>query len=256
MKKLLRVLQVFYCIYALLLFVALMFVALIFVLLFSLFGKVRGGNMIYKVCNAWAVIWYILIGMRHREIYEAAVDKKSHYIFVANHISYMDIPAIVRSIHQPVRVLGKYEMVKYPVFGLIYRMAAVVVDRSNAERRAKSVRALKSALKHEISIFIFPEGTFNETGAPLKYFYDGAFRIAIETQTPIKPLLFIDTHERMHYRGFFELTPGINRTVFLEDVPVVEYTMSQVAELRQRVYSIMEEGLRRYRSYSEEKPEV
>ena len=86
-------------------------------------------------------------------------------------------------------------MVKYPVFGIIYRMAAIVVDRSSPERRAQSVRALKAAIYKHISIFIFPEGTFNETREPLKDFYDGAFRIAIETQTPIKPILFLDTYE-------------------------------------------------------------
>jgi 1-acyl-sn-glycerol-3-phosphate acyltransferase len=37
------------------------------------------------------------------------------------------------------------------------------------------------------------------TGKPLKEFYDGAFRIAIETGTPIKPVLLLNTYERMHY---------------------------------------------------------
>ena len=158
----------------------------------------------------------------------------------------MDIPPIVRAIHQPVRVLGKYELVKIPVFGWIYRAAAILVDRRNAERRAKSVRALKAALQHGISIFIFPEGTFNETGKPLKEFYDGAFRIAVETQTPIKPLLFTDTLERLHYRGLFELTPGDCRVVFLEEIPVAEHSVQSLKELTQ---SVMEEGLKRYRKY-------
>ncbi len=38
---------------------------------------------------------------------------------------------------------------------------------------------------------VFPEGTFNMTTEPLKEFYDGAFRVAIETQTPVKPVLFL-----------------------------------------------------------------
>jgi 1-acyl-sn-glycerol-3-phosphate acyltransferase len=159
------------------------------------------------------------------------------------------------SIHQPIRILGKHEMVKYPIFGLIYRLAAISVDRTSAEARARSVRALKAALAQHISIFIFPEGTFNETDEPLKSFFDGAFRIAIETGTPIKPLLFLDTHQRMHYRGFFELTPGISRTVYLSDVPVTNYTMAQVKELKEKVYNSMEEGLRRYQKKYKEKRE-
>ncbi len=242
----LRVLQIIYCIYAVLLFIVMMFVVLVLVLLCTLLGKVRGGNVMYVILNGWARVWCFCIGMWHKEIYEAPVDNSAQYIFVANHISYMDIPAAVLSIHQPMRILGKQEMVKYPVFGLIYRLAAISVDRSSAEGRARSVRALKAALAQHISIFIFPEGTFNETDEPLKSFYDGAFRIAIETGTPIKPILFLDSHQRMHYRGFFEITPGVTRTVYLPDVQVDSYTLVQVKELKDKVYKMMEEGLRRY----------
>lgn len=205
--------------------------------------------MIYQLCRFWAGAWYITIGIKHEEIYEHPHDRDLQYIFVANHISYMDIPAIVLIAHQPMRVLGKYEMVKVPVFGWIYRAAVILVDRRNSETRAKSVRALKSALKHHISIFIFPEGTFNESPQPLKDFYDGAFRIAIETETPIKPVLLIDTLDRLHYKSLFEMTPGKNRVVYLEEISVAGLTMDDIQILKQKVYDIMDSGLRRYRSY-------
>lgn len=248
MRIIIRTLQVIYCIYALLCFVAIMFAVTPFVFLALLAGPVKGGNLIYKICSLWAFIWYVLVGIKHKSVYEHPHDKNKQYIFVANHISYMDIPPIVRAIHQPVRALGKYEMVKYPIFGWIYRAAVILVDRRNAEARAKSVRALKAALRHGISIFIFPEGTFNETEKPLKDFYDGAFRIAIETQTPIKPVLFVDTLDRMHYRSIFELTPGICRCVFLEEISVTGLHMSDIAQLKATTYRIMEEGLMRYRN--------
>jgi 1-acyl-sn-glycerol-3-phosphate acyltransferase len=249
MKWILRPVQWIYAVYSLLLFILIMFLVLPFVLISLLFGKITGGNIIYQLCRCWGLLWYLLIGMRHKEIYEHPHDRSRQYIFVANHTSYMDIPPIVLIAHQPVRVLGKYEMVKVPVFGWIYRAAVILVDRRDSDTRARSVRALKSALKHHISIFIFPEGTFNETQQPLKDFYDGAFRIAIETQTPIKPVLFVDTLDRLHYRSLFELTPGINRVVYLEEVPVTDLGMKDIQALKQKVYSIMENGLRRYRSY-------
>ena len=249
MKLLVRLLQYIYCTYALLTFVLLMFAVLPFVLLALLFGKIKGGNIIYQICRFWATVWYFLVGIKHKEIYEHPHDRTKQYIFVANHISYMDIPPIVLIAHQPVRILGKYEMVKVPVFGWIYRAAVILVDRRDSDTRSKSVRALKSALKHHISIFIFPEGTFNETKEPLKEFYDGAFRIAIETETPIKPVLLVDTLERLHYKGIFELTPGINRVVYLEEVPVLGLTLKDINSLKQKVYTIMENGLRKYRSY-------
>ena len=249
MKLPVRLIQYVYCVYALLTFIVIMFLALPLVMLSLLFGKIRGGNIIYQLCRYWAGTWYFLIGVKHKEIYETPHDRNKQYIFVCNHISYMDIPPIVLIAHQPMRILGKYEMIKVPVFGWIYKAAVILVDRRDSETRSRSVRALKSAIKHHISIFIFPEGTFNETKNPLKEFYDGAFRIAIETETPIKPVLLVDTLDRLHYRGVFELTPGINRVVYLEEVPVTGLTIKDIQSLKQKVYTLMESGLKRYRNY-------
>lgn len=249
MKVISRSFRFIYSIYALLTFIAVMLLVFPFIIIASLFG-VKGGNIIYQLCSIWSQFWYLLIGMRHQEIYETPHNKNRQYIFVGNHISYMDVPPIVLAIHQPVRVLGKYEMIKIPIFGWIYRTAVILVDRRNVALRAKSVRALKAAIAKGISIFIFPEGTFNESEKPLKFFYDGAFRIAIETQTPIKPLLLIDTFERMNYKGLFTLTPGKNRVVYLQEISVNNYTLKEVHKLKNEVYRVMEDGLKRYRNYT------
>lgn len=250
MKMLLKPLQWVYCIYALLAFVAIMFVAVPFVVVASFFGRVKGGNFIYKVCKAWGLTWYFLVGIRHKNIYEVEHNTSKQYIFVANHISFMDIPPVVMAIHQPVRILAKYELSKVPVFGFIYKSATVMVDRRNPAKRAESILEMKEFIQHNISIFIFPEGTFNETGAPLKDFYDGAFRIAIETETPIKPMLFVDTIDRLHYKSIFTLTPGRSRAVFIEEVPVKGLTLEDLPQLKQQVHALMEAGLRRYRQYT------
>jgi len=246
MKILLKPLHWIYSIYALLMFVAIMLLVVPFVAVASFFGRIKGGNFIYKICKVWGYLWYFLIGIRHKNIYEVPPDFTSQYIFTANHISYIDIPPIVVAMNQPVRVLAKFELSKIPVFGFIYKSATVLVDRSNAEKRAQSLTEMRDFLKKHISIFIFPEGTFNETGAPLKDFYDGAFRIAIETETPIKPVLFLDTVNRLHYSSVFSLTPGPSRVVFMEAVSVEGLTMDDVPALKQKVYDIMEAGLRKY----------
>jgi 1-acyl-sn-glycerol-3-phosphate acyltransferase len=248
-KILLRPLQFIYWLYAMLTFIILMLVVVVFIPFFFISGKIKAGNLVYKACNVWGTIWYFLIGIKHKEIYEVPHDINKQYIFVANHSSYMDIPSVVMCIHQPVRVLGKYEMVRYPIFGWIYRAAAILVDRSDAAHRAQSVRALKAAVKRGISIFIFPEGTFNETGKPLKGFYDGAFRTAVETQTPIKPILFIDNDERLNWRSVFSLTPGMSRCIYLDEIKVDGYqTRHDIHVLKQKVYDIMEQAITKYRS--------
>ena len=236
-----------YTLYALFWFAFFTLLAFPLVLIFSFFGRRRGGNLICSMARIWADIWYFVLGIRHENIFESSYDPSRNYIFLFNHISYMDIPCLFKAIRkQPFRVLGKEEIKKIPVFGFIYSRGAVMVDRGDTVRRAKSVRALKSLLKHHISIGIFPEGTFNETGKALKSFYDGAFRIAIETQTSIKPVLFLDNYDLLNNRELLGLKHGRSRAVFLEEISPEGFTLKQISLFKQKVYTIMENKLKDY----------
>ena len=95
-------------------------------------------------------------GIHHKNYFEAPHDRNKQYVFIFNHISYMDVPMIVKVIRQPARALGKAELSKVPVFGFLYRYGTIMVDRSDPEKRKKSVLQLKSVLRKGISVFIFP----------------------------------------------------------------------------------------------------
>ena len=249
MRYIYRFIQILFTVYAFLIFIG--FLLLIFpaVVVASFFGKIRGGNFIYKLCHIWADFFLLMTGIFHRNIFEVPHDRSKQYVFVFNHISYVDIPVLLKTIRwQQMRILGKAEMSKVPLFGFIYRSAAVMVERGDPEKRAKSVQQLKSVLKKGISIVIAPEGTFNLTHKPLKEFYDGAFKIAIETQTAIKPVLFLDTYDRMHYESIVSLQPGRSRSVYLEEIQVDGLTLDDVDFLREKVYKIMEEKLIAYKA--------
>ena len=241
--------RIVYYVWAIVLFVAIMLLIFPFVVLASLWGRIRGGNFIYHLLRFWARSWFTLIGIWQRNIYDQfRPERKQQYIFVANHISYLDAAVIVETILQPFRALGKAEMAKIPIFGYIYRICAVNVQRDSPESRARSVRQLKTILKRGVSILVFPEGTFNETHRPLKEFYDGAFRVAIETGTPICPILFLDTYDRMPYESFFSLNPGRCRAVFLEPFSVEGLSMNDVPALKEKVFRKMAEQLVEYKA--------
>jgi 1-acyl-sn-glycerol-3-phosphate acyltransferase len=207
------------------------------------FGRIRGGNLIYAACMVWADIWFALVFIFHKNIYIEEPKKNQSYIFVSNHISYLDSAIIPKTFRHSIRPLGKVEMAKIPIFGFIYKNTIVTVDRSSATNRANSVRILKSILGKGISVLVFPEGTFNTTHQPLKEFYDGAFRVAIETQTPVKPVLLLNTYDRMHYKSIFSLNPGKSRSVFLPEVPVEGLTVKDVGRLKEKVFEMMREEL-------------
>lgn len=245
MKLFIKCIQVIYSLYAITLFVLILILITPLVIAASFFGKIKGGNFIYLLCRGWADVWMPLIGIFHKNVYMGPHQTSHACIFVINHISYMDIPVLMKSIRQPMRILGKVELSKIPVFGFLYRNAVVMVERDNVENRAQSVKTLKAVLKKNISIVIFPEGTFNTTGGPLKDFYNGAFRIAIETQTPIKPVVFMNNLQRLHYDSIFSFTPGISRAVFLEEIGVQGLTLADTNRLKEKVYHAMEVVLRK-----------
>jgi 1-acyl-sn-glycerol-3-phosphate acyltransferase len=245
-----RIFHSVYIVYAIVLFVAGLLIIFPFVLLSILFGQPTNGNFVIYLCRIWSDCWLFLIGIRNKTIGVSPIDPNRHYVFVANHVSYLDIPVIFQSIRKnSFRVLGKSEMSKIPVFGTLYKLAVVLVDRSSSARRAKSIQVLKKVLNQNISILIFPEGTFNETGKPLKGFYDGAFRIAIETETPIKPLVYLDTIHLMHFSSPFSLKPGISRVVILPEVSVDGLTMHDLPVLKKQVHDLMEQAILTYRNY-------
>ena len=249
MRYFLKFIQVIYVFYAFILFTAFLLVIFPLVIIASFFGKIKGGNFIYKLCQLWSGFELFMIGVVHKAIYEAPHDANRQYVFVFNHISFLDIPVMMKAFRgQHFRILGKAELARVPIFGFLYRNAAVLVERDSVANRAKSVLQLKSVLRKGISIVISPEGTFNMTHQPLKEFYDGAFKIAIETQTSMKPVLFLDTYDRLHYKSVFTLTPGRSRVVFLEEVKVEGLTVKDVNYLKEKVYAVMENGLIRYKA--------
>lgn len=249
MKLFVKLIQVIYSLYAFILFAILLVIITPLVIIASFFGKIKGGNFIYLLCRLWADVWLPLVGIFHKDIYTAPHQTNHAFIFVSNHISYMDIPVLMKSLRQPIRVLGKIELSRIPVFGFLYRNAVVMVERSNVENRTQSVKILKAVLRKNISVVIFPEGTFNLTGQPLKEFYNGAFRIAIETQTPIKPIVFPYNLDRLHYDSVFSLTPGVSRAVFMEEISVEGLTLADAKVLKEKVYNAMDAELRKWRKY-------
>ncbi|MES1221156.1 MAG: lysophospholipid acyltransferase family protein [Bacteroidota bacterium] len=248
MRLLLKPLQWIYSMYAFVSFVAVMLLIFPFAFVASFFGRIKGGNIVIRLCMLWADCWFALIFIWPRRIFEVPHDKNKPYIFICNHISFIDAAVLVKAIRKPFRPLGKIEMRKVPVFGFIYDKAIVSVDRSNADNRANSIRLLKSITKKGISVMIFPEGTFNMTHKPLKDFFDGAFRVAIETQTPIKPILFLDTYDRMNYRSLFSLTPGKCRIIYLDEISVEGLSMTDLPKLKEKAFVIMEDKLKKYKA--------
>ena len=239
-----KILQPFYTSWVILTFLLGFILVLPFLFFLGFFDKTSARKAIFTIIRRWMGAWLWVIGMPVSV--KGKFPGKNKYIIVANHISYMDTLVIFPAIPEYFRALGKKEVSKIPLIGFIYKQCVVLVDRSSPHSRAKSMRLLWRVLHNEANILIFPEGTFNETPAPLKDFYDGAFRLAINTQTDILPIILPDTVHRWHYDAWWRWWPGKNRVIYLEPINAKGLKMEDLPSLRQTVYKEMEKELVKY----------
>lgn len=134
--------------------------------------------------------------------------------------------------------LAKKELLKIPVFGWIAKSAAVIVDRSSGESRKKSMDKLKKILADGTSILLFAEGTQNRSKEPLQPFKDGAFRIAIDTQQPILPMVVVGAGPLMP-PGTIRLKPGKVKIIVAPEIPTEGLTTDDQHRLKQQTFGIM-----------------
>ena len=231
------VLQPFYTLFVLLTFLVSLFLAFPLFFIVGIKDSAQARKIIWTIVHYWAKYWLLLIGMPMTV--RGGFPKDQKFVIVANHISYLDTINIYAAIPEYFRTLAKKEMVKIPIFGFVYKQLAILVDRSSNDSRAKSMRLMCRQLRTECHISIFPEGGFNETGEPMTSFYDGAFRLAINAQVPLLPLLFPDTVNRWHFSGWWKLWPGKNRAVFLDPISVQGLTLKDLPELKEQVRTLM-----------------
>lgn len=227
-------------------FVSLLLVAPVITLI-SIGNSKTSRRMIWRVICAWCYFFLYLTGMPPRK--SGIKPERRRYVVVANHISYLDAVMLFPAVPGYFRALGKKELSKIPLFGFIYKQIVLMVDRSSQHSRARSMRLMSRALRRECSVAVFPEGTFNEDGTPLKAFYDGAFRLAINARTPILPVLLPDSEDRWHYSAWWKMSPGRTRIVYLPPVPVDGLTAADIPALKEKVHQLMEAELRTLRRY-------
>jgi 1-acyl-sn-glycerol-3-phosphate acyltransferase len=193
-----------------------------------------GGKFLW----AWSWIFSMLTFIRYDFYGQENFRKGQSYIYVSNHTSFLDIPGLWMIIPGEKKPLAKKELLKIPVFGWIARSASVIVDRSSGESRKKSMEKLKTILSRGVSILLFAEGTQNRTKNPLQPFKDGAFRIAIDAQQPILPMVVVGAGPLMP-PGTVRMSPGRVKVIVAPEIPTAGLTTDDQAELKQRTFDIM-----------------
>ncbi|MEM1054659.1 MAG: lysophospholipid acyltransferase family protein [Bacteroidota bacterium] len=160
-------------------------------------------------------------------------DPRRPFIVVSNHQSNADIPVISR-LPWEMKWVAKAELFDIPVVGwLLWLSNDIPVRRKDAESRSAAVRRAKAMLESRISVMFMPEGTRSRDARVLRY-QDGAFRLAVETGTPILPLAIDGTSEALPKADWKYGHADVNLHVF-DPVETANLTMGDVPALREEI---------------------
>ena len=222
--------------WGLLTFVSTFLIIIIPALLTGFVNGAKGQYLFIKVSKIWMTVWLTLIGCTIKVKGKEHFKKGKTYILTFNHNTFLDVPLSCPFIPGPNKTIAKKSMSKIPLFGLFYKRGSVLVDRKDDRSRRSSYEYMKKVLAQNIYMCIYPEGSRNRTKELLKPFYDGAFKLAVETKTDIIPSLLFNTGKAMPVNKFFYLLPQRLEMHFLEPVSSENITSK---ELNEKVYSIM-----------------
>ena len=141
------------------------------------------------------------------------IDPNATYIYMCNHVSDIDPPAVVPALPRRTSVLVKKELFKVPILGKAMRMASLVpVDRTNREAAIRSLSAAGDVMRAGLNMTVFPEGTRSKDGTLLP-FKKGPFYLAMDTGVPVVPMTILNSFELMP-KGQNYALPGEVRVVF------------------------------------------
>lgn len=197
----------------------------------------------YRMAQFWAR--FILYGCGfwpQVKRLQDTIDGKS-YMYIANHTSITDIMLMLHCVRQPFVFVGKQELARFPLFGFLYRRTCILVDRKDAKSRRAVFESAQKKLKMGYGICIFPEGRVpDDYNLIIDNFKDGAFRLAIEHQLPIVPLVFYDNKKRFSYQFEFA-SPGRMRAKILPFVDTENITPDGRRQLRDHCYELIKAEL-------------
>ncbi len=160
-------------------------------------------------------------------------DRRGPYVAVCNHVSLADV-VLLGSLPWETKWVSKVAIFRIPLMGIMMRLAGdIPVRRGDQASRAEAYEALKAWVERGASVTIFPEGTRSKTGEMLP-FRNGAFRLALETGTPILPMAVQGTREAIE-KGSLVFGRARARLAILDPIPVEGLDEDDVARLRDDV---------------------
>jgi 1-acyl-sn-glycerol-3-phosphate acyltransferase len=163
-------------------------------IIFCIFNPHNPKN-VARFAHLFSFFFKPILGIKVYTRINANINKLGSYVYVANHQNNYDM-VVAADVVQPKTVtVGKKSLAWIPFFGQLYYLTGnILIDRNNKSKAHDTIRQVVNEIKkHDISIWMFPEGTRSH-GRGLLPFKTGAFKAAIAAGVPIVPVCVSDTN--------------------------------------------------------------
>lgn len=237
MKILKEIFGRLWALWGILLFVATMLVAFVFYSPCGILGEPNRSKWHRQVSRVWMFVYLHLIGcpvkIRNKELFK----KDENYIVVCNHNSLIDVPVTTPFLPHANKTIAKSSFAKVPLFGWIYSWGSILVNRKDPKSRANSYLQMKQVLNDwHLDMVLYPEGTRNKSDQPLGKFHDGAFKLAVQTNKQIVPIVLFNSQKILPAAKPFFLRP---RVLELHILPPCSPEGKSVQELKETIFEEM-----------------
>lgn len=189
------------------------------------------GRFIFWVARTWSRGVLLFAGVRVEVAFEQDLDPGTQYIFMANHRSLFDIPALLTTLPGQTRFLAKKSLFQIPLFGWALKMGGfVTIDRKDLSTARDSFAVAAAQLEDQgVSVLVFPEGTRSLTEEMLP-FKRGGFLLALKSELPIVPV-GIRGSAAVQRKGRLVIRPGKVRVHYGSPMPVQAFGVRKKTEL-------------------------
>lgn len=202
------ILRPFYLIYQYLIAVPIFILATLLTAIVTGIGCTLGSTDFwgYWPPHIWSRFTCRLFLMRIKVVGRENIDKKTSYVFVANHQGAYDIWLIYGYLNHNFKWLMKKSLEKIFAVGPACRKAGhVFVDDSSIAGIKDTIEQSQNRLQNGMSVVIFPEGSRSWDGK-MNDFKRGAFMLAGEFKLPVVPLTINGSFRAMP-RNTFNMRP-------------------------------------------------
>lgn len=171
----------------------------------------------------------------------AIADPRHPYVVVANHESFVDI-LLISHLPWEMKWLAKEDFFRWPFIGWHMKLVGdIKLKRGDAQSIVSAVKGCNDRLGKGVSVMLFPEGTRSRDGQ-LGEFMDGAFRIAVQNQVPILPLVVNGSREALQ-AGSWRMNVTDAEVRVLAPISTEGLTKRDVPALRDQVRQLIADEL-------------